>query len=84
MQNGQMTLMMADTVLVAQYHIQERKMTVNERNQPTELSNIRTECVRVAHAVNRTVTLMWDCLMVCGLQNFIVSYRIPPFYRHLL
>lgn len=73
MQTGQITLLMADTVLVAQYHIQERKKSVNEHNQPTEVSNIRTESVRVAHMFNRVVTLMWDCLMVCGLQKFIVS-----------
>lgn len=65
---------MADTVLIAQYHIQEMKMPANGRDQPLEISNIRTESVRIAHMFNRIVTLVWDCLMVCGLQTFIVRF----------
>lgn len=71
---------MADTVLVAKYHLQELKMAVNERNQPTEISNIRTESVRIAHMFNRIITLMWDCLMVCGLKTFIVRLYFDLFH----
>lgn len=71
-QTGEITLFMADTVLVAQYHIQEMGFEVHEI--PTEISNIRTESVRIGHMFNRINTLIWDCLMVCGLEAFIVRF----------
>lgn len=74
MQTGQITVLMADTVLVAQHHIQELKMAVNGRNQPMEITDIRTESVRIAHMFNRITTLIWNCLTVCGLKAFIVRF----------
>lgn len=70
MQNGEISLLVADTVLVAQYHLQELKLNVNVY---TQIANIHTESVRIGHLFNRTNTLIWDCLMVCGLKSFIVS-----------
>lgn len=72
MQTGEITLLMADTMLVAQYHIQEKGLA----GMPTDthISNIRTESVRIGHLFNRINTLIWDCLMVCGLQTFIVRF----------
>lgn len=64
--------MMADTILVAQYHIQEKGLAGDELT--TQISNIGTECVRVGHMFNRVISLLWDCFMVCGLKLFIVSH----------
>lgn len=63
---------MVDTVLIAQYHIQELRLEVNSVN--TEISNIHKESVRFGQLFNRINTLIWDCLTVCGLESFIVSY----------
>lgn len=63
---------MADTVLIAQYHIGEMHLSANGIR--TDVSNIGTEAVRIGHMFNRVNTLIWDCLMVCGLKTFIVSH----------
>lgn len=62
---------MADAILVAQYHIQKMKLALGGIH--TDLSNIRIKHVRIGHMFNRINTLIWDCLMVCGLKSFIVS-----------
>lgn len=64
---------MADTVLVAQFHIQEMGLAADE--VPTQISHILTESVRIGHMFNRTITLLWDCFMVCGLKTFIVRNK---------
>lgn len=71
MQAGEITLLMADTILVTQYDIQETVSKVYAIS--TQVPNIRTESIRIGHLFNRIITLLWDCFMVCGLKAFIVS-----------
>lgn len=73
LQAGEITLLMADTVLLTQFHIQESGLAVDE--VPTQISYILTESVRVGHIFNRIITLLWDCFMVCGLKTFIVRFK---------
>ena len=77
MQANEITLMAADTILVAQYHIQEMGLIVDE--SPTHISHIQTESVCIGHMFNRIISLVWDCFMVCGLKQFNVSLDLHHF-----
>lgn len=61
--------MQADVVLMCQYDIEAG---VNVQAIKINESAENKEVIRVGHLFNRTVTLIWDCFMVCGLDKFIV------------
>lgn len=61
--------MQADVVLMCQYDIEAG---VNVQAIKINESDENKEVIRVGHLFNRTVTLIWDCFMVCGLDKFIV------------
>lgn len=67
--------MHADALLVAEH-------TLNGLAGPTTIKNdarpqqMYGDIVRAAQIYNRTMLLIWDCFIVCGLQRFIVSHCI--------
>lgn len=65
-----MTTLMADTVLISQYNIFE--LSTNLDAIIVDETNINTESIRSGQLFNRTITMLWDCFMVCGLKRFIV------------
>lgn len=58
-------------MLATQVHIQELKLPVDDIF--TQITNVSMESVRIGHMFNRTIIVIWNCFMVCGLKALIVS-----------
>lgn len=62
--------MAADALLLSQHNILELKFNLDV--VLCVESNVNKESIRTGQLFNRTITLLWDCLTVCGLRTFIV------------
>lgn len=62
--------MQADAVLMCQYDIEAGvDLKAIKVNEGAEIKDV----IRVGQLFNRTVTLIWDCFTVCGLNKLIVG-----------
>lgn len=62
--------MAADALLLSQHNILE--LSFNLDIVICVESEVKKESIRIGQLFNRTMTLLWDCLTVCGLKSFIV------------
>lgn len=60
----------ADSLLASQFDIIQCNVNPEEIHVSESIDH--RGAIRVGHLFNRTTTLLWDCLLVCGLEKYIV------------
>lgn len=70
-QSGEITELQADALLMSQHNIIEDKIDLAAINAHNSV-DVNKDVIRVGHAFNKTITLIWDCFYVCGLKEYIV------------
>lgn len=59
----------ADAILLAEYHIKEKKIDVKAIQQPRSYDK---DMIRMGQLFVRTTGIIWDSLVACGLSKAIV------------
>lgn len=70
-QSAEITSTEADALLTTYFSLGEN--FINWKEVPIR-NGVPTEMIRVVQLFYRTLLMIWDCLYVCGLSKYIVSY----------
>ncbi|XP_055325860.1 uncharacterized protein LOC129579717 [Sitodiplosis mosellana] len=80
---NEITSLQADALLLCQYNIFEGKFDLESIN--IDETVVSKEVIRVGQLFSRTITLIWDCFMVCGLSEYIqMDWFDGPYFSYLL
>lgn len=75
LQAGELSIMEADAILLAEFTIHERRVEQISVRGPRAYDK---DMIRMGQIFNRTADLVWECFTVCGLANFLVSLTFEP------